>query len=108
MTEKERKFKESVLKKIKDYEIKKDKNTYVTFNDCLKHAKNQFVETVYYDKTKELIDVGIETYLCQKSPYYFISKYCSFTLPGVGELPGSYITTKKKFLKILFFTKRLF
>ena len=108
MTEKERKFKESVLKKIKDYEIKKDKNTYVTFNDCLKHAKNQFVETVYYDKTKELIDVGIETYLCQKSPYYFISKYCSFTLPGVGELPGSNLYYyQKEILKDFIFHKKV-
>lgn len=108
MTEKERKFKESILKKIKDYEIKKDKNTYVTFNDCLKHAKNQFIETIYYDKTTELVDVGIETYLCKKSPYYFISKYCSFTLPGVGELPGSNLYYyQKEILKDFIFHKKV-
>lgn len=108
MTEKERKFKESILKKIQDYEIKKDKNTYVTFNDCLKHAKNQFVETVYYDQSRELIDVGIETYLCRKSPYYFISRYCSFTLPGVGELPGSNLYYyQKEILKDFIFHKKV-
>lgn len=108
MTEKERKFKESILKKIKDYQIKKDKNTYVTFNDCLEHAKNQFVETVYYDKTSELIDIGIETYLCQKSPFYFISKYCSFTLPGIGELPGSNLYYyQKEILKDFVFHKKI-
>ena len=108
MTEKERKFKESILKKIKDYEIKKDKNTYVTFNDCLTHAKNQFVNTVYYDKTSELVDIGIEKYLCQKSPYYFISKYCSFTLPGIGELPGSNLYYyQKEILKDFIFHKKV-
>ena len=84
MTEAEKRFKESILNKIKKYEIKEKKKN-VTINDCLKHAKNQFVETVYYNGEKELIDIGIEKYLCQCSPYYFISKYCSFTLPGVGE-----------------------
>lgn len=108
MTEKERKFKESILKKIKDYEIKKDKNTYITFNDCLKHAKNQFVNTVYYDKTTELVDIGIEKYLCQKSPYYFISKYCSFTLPGIGELAGSNLYYyQKEILKDFIFHKKI-
>lgn len=108
MTQKEKEFKASILKKIKDYEIKKDKNTYVTFNDCLRHAKNQFVETVYYDKSKELIDVGIETYLCKKSPYYFISKYCSFTLPGIGELAGSNLYYyQKEILKDFIFHKKI-
>jgi hypothetical protein len=108
MTEKERKFKESILKKIKDYEIKKDKNTYITFSDCLKHAKNQFVNTVYYDKTTELVDIGIEKYLCQKSPYYFISKYCSFTLPGIGELAGSNLYYyQKEILKDFIFHKKI-
>jgi len=108
MTQKEREFKDSILRKIKDYEIKKDKNTYVTFNDCLKHAKNQFVETVYYDKTSELVDVGIETYLCKKSPYYFISKYCSFTLPGVGELAGSNLYYyQREILKDFIFHKKI-
>lgn len=108
MNQKEREFKESILKKIKDYEIKKDKNTYVTFNDCLAHAQNKFVETIYYDKTKELIDVGIEAYLCRKSPYYFISKYCSFTLPGVGELPGSNLYYyQKEILKDFIFHKKV-
>ena len=84
MTEAEKRFKESILNKIKKYEIKEKKKN-VTINDCLKHAANNFVTTVYYNGEKELIDIGIEKYLCQCSPYYFISKYCSFTLPGVGE-----------------------
>lgn len=85
MTEAEKRFKASILKKIKDYDIK-DKKKTITINDCLKHATNKFVTTRYYDGREELIDTGIETYLCQCSPYYFISEYCSFTLPGVGEL----------------------
>lgn len=84
MNEKERQFKESILNKIKKYEIKEKKKD-VTINDCLRHATNNFVTTVYYNGEKELIDIGIEKYLCQCSPYYFISRYCSFTLPGIGE-----------------------
>ena len=88
MTEQERKFKESILNKIKKYEIKNKKKEPLSFNECLKHATNKFVMTTYYGGEQELIDVGIETYLCKMSPYYFISKYCSFTLPGSGEFSG--------------------
>lgn len=84
MTQQEREFKESILNKIAYYKIC-DKKKPVTINMCLKHATNQFVTTRYYDGTTELIDVGIETYLCKCSPFYFISEYCSFTLPGTGE-----------------------
>lgn len=85
MTEQERKFKESILNKIKTYNIKEKKKD-ITINDCLRHATNKFVITRYYDGREELIDTGIEAYLCKCSPFYFISEYCSFTLPGVGEL----------------------
>ena len=85
MTEQERKFKESIINKINTYQIKDHKKD-VTINMCLKHATNQFVINRYYDGREELIDVGIEKYLCTCSPYYFISEYCSFTLPGTGEL----------------------
>lgn len=84
MTQQEREFKESILNKIAYYKIC-DKKTPVTINMCLKHAANKFVKTRYYDGREELIDVGIETYLCRCSPFYFISEYCSFTLPGSGE-----------------------
>lgn len=87
MTEAEKRFKESIVNKIKFYQIKeKGKTNLVTVNDCLQHATNKFVTTYYYDGTSELIDTGIETFLCKCSPYYFICNYCSFTLPGVGEL----------------------
>lgn len=88
MTEQERKFKESINNKISRYKIESKKGKQLTFNECLSHASNQFVMTVYYGGEKELIDVGIETFLCCTSPYYFISKYCSFTLPGSGEFSG--------------------
>lgn len=87
MTEQERKFKESINNKIKTYQIKDHKKN-VTVNMCLEHATNKFVTNRYYDGHEELIDVGIERYLCCCSPFYFISEYCSFTLPGTGELSG--------------------
>ena len=52
MTEAEKRFKESILNKIKKYEIKEKKKN-VTINDCLKHAANNFVTTVYYNGEKE-------------------------------------------------------
>lgn len=82
MNQKEQEFKQSILRKIHDYQIP------VTFGECLRHAADRFTETVYFSGEKELIDIGIEKLLCRKSPYYFISRYCSFTLPGKGELSG--------------------
>lgn len=108
MNKKEEQFKNSILQKIKDYEIKKDRSSFVTINDCLKAAKNQFIDTVYYDGNSELVDIGIETYLCKKSPFYFISKYCSFTLPGIGELSGSNLYYyQKEILKDFIFHKKI-
>jgi len=80
MNEKEREFKESILKKIKDYQI----NT--TFNECLNHATNEFVTAYYRDGTSELVNVGIEKYLYKLSPLLFLEKNAVFDLPGHGEV----------------------
>lgn len=81
MNEKERVFAQSIKDKIKNYSI----NT--TFEEAIKHGANKFIMTHYQDGTPdELIDIGIERFLSQKSPFYFISKYTIMILPGVGEL----------------------
>lgn len=108
MNKQEQEFKQSILNKIKDYEIEKNKGVPVTFNECLQHAQNKFVNTIYYDKSSELVDIGIEKYLCQLSPCYFISKYCSFTLPGKGELSGSNLYYyQKEILKDFMYWKKV-
>lgn len=80
MNEKEKKFKQSYIDKIKKYDIP------TTFNECLKHAKNIFVEDTKVNGRKELIDVGMERYLYEISPYYFICCTCTITLPGTGTM----------------------
>lgn len=80
MTEQERKFKESVLSKIKEYKIP------TTFNDCLKHANNEFTTAYYKDGSSELINIGIEKYLYKLSPLLFLEKNAIFDLPGHGEV----------------------
>src|SRR5574344_102312 len=81
MNEKERIFAQSIKDKIKDYSIE------TTFEEAIKHGANKFIMTHYQDGTPdELIDIGIEKFLSQKSPLYFISKYTIMVLPGVGEL----------------------
>lgn len=80
MNEKEKQFADSIKNKIKLYGI----NT--TFENVLKHAKNQFIETTYPDGTTELIDIGCEKFLYQMSPLLFLEKWCFFELPGVGKI----------------------
>lgn len=81
MTEKEKKFAQSIMDKIKQYSIP------TTFNTAISYAENKFVINTYVDGSEpELIDIGIEKWLCKRSPYYFISKYTEFVLPGVGEI----------------------
>lgn len=80
MNQKEQEFKQSILDKIKKYEIP------VSFNECLKYADNQFVTAEYKNGTSELVNVGIEKFLYQKSPLLFLEKNAVFELPGTGEV----------------------
>ena len=87
MNEQEKRFKESIKNKISKYYIEIKKGQPLTFNECLRHAQNKFIENHYQDGSPaEIVDIGIEKFLCEKSPLYFISKYCTFTLPGVGTI----------------------
>ncbi len=80
MNEIEKKFSYAIKYKIKHYSI----NT--TYEKVLAHAKNKFVETVYPDGERELIDIGCEKFLYQMSPLLFLEKWCFFDLPGVGRI----------------------
>ena len=80
MNEIEKKFSDAIKYKIKHYSI----NT--TYEKVLAHAKNKFVETVYPDGERELIDIGCEKFLYQMSPLLFLEKWCFFDLPGVGRI----------------------
>lgn len=86
MNEKEKEFKESILKKIEKYNIKYN-GKKCTLVDCLRRAKNKFVVAHYNNgDPDEIIDIGIEKFLYQCSPLLFLSKYCTFNLPGIGDI----------------------
>lgn len=81
MTEKEQKFVSSIERKINKYKIP------ITVKECIDSASKNLVFTIYSDRSKELVDTGIETLLCRKSPYYFMDKYCFIEIPNVGIVP---------------------
>lgn len=84
MNEKEIAFAKSIKDKIDKYKIA------TTFKMAVSKGMNKFVKSEYKDGSEnEIIDIGIESWLCKKSAYYFISKYTEFVLPGIGEMSAS-------------------
>jgi hypothetical protein len=95
MNQEEKKFVESIEKKIKFYRIK------TTFDDAIETANDVFTETQYSDGTTELIDTGIERHLCKMSPYYFIHRYAWISLPNVGIIPFNLYYFQRSILRDL-------
>ena len=99
MTKQEEEFLKNLKHKLEFYGIKRaitDPNNPrkrimvpVTVKDCLQRARNKFVVTTYNDGSTELVDIGVEKFLYQCSPYLFIDKYCFIELPGYGRMPAS-------------------
>ena len=81
MTETEKQFVESIEKKILTYKIE------TTLDDSLENSLDNFTTTRYNNETEELVDIGIERWLCQKSPLYFISRYAWVKVPNLGIIP---------------------
>ena len=81
LSKEELEFINSIKNKIKNYSIP------VTFEECLSHAINKFIVTQYNNGTTELVDPGIEHFLCKSSAYYFLKNYCVIDLPGHGVIP---------------------
>jgi len=97
----EQEFINSIQNKINKYGI----NT--TLKECLAKAKNSFFITTYNSKKTELVDVGIEFFLCKMSPAYFIENYCFITIPGKGKEPASLYYFQKEILKNLLKYKKV-
>jgi hypothetical protein len=95
MTEQEIKFKNSIIRKINEYSIP------VTFKEALSKYQNKFTEIKYNDNTKEVIDIGIEWFLCSKSPAYFIDNYCYISVPNLGIIPFKLYYFQKNILNEL-------
>jgi hypothetical protein len=93
MTPQEKKFVDSISTKIKEYNIK------TSIKEAFSNAKNTFTRVKYNDGTIELVDTGIEYFLCSKSPAYFIDKYCYISVPNLGVLPFSLYHFQKKVME---------
>lgn len=93
MNEKERLFVDSIKKKISDYNIP------ITIKEAVQKGKNIFKETKYTSGKTEIIDVGIENFLCEKSPAYFIDRYCYISVPNLGIIPFNMYYFQKEVLK---------
>jgi hypothetical protein len=77
----EKKFIKSIEDKISYYKIG------TILDDALDQSMDKFTETIYNNGEAELVDIGIERFLCKKSPYYFIANYAWVKLPNVGMIP---------------------
>lgn len=95
MTQQELQFIDSIKNKIKNFNIRTD------IKQCLKNSSNQFFQTIYNDKTTELVDAGIEYFLCRKSSSYFISKYTFIEIAGQGKYPTHLYFFQKKILETI-------
>lgn len=87
MSNQAKEYLSNLQKKLDKYEITKD-GKRLTVRDCLPYGRDRWVMAHYPNgDPDELIEVGIEMFLYKCSPLLFIEKYCSFELPGIGEIP---------------------
>jgi len=95
MNQAEKDFLESIKNKIKKFSIP------TSIKNALAHSLNQFVITEYNDGRTELVDAGIEWYLCSLSAFYFIYNYAYIDLPGTGIIPFGLYYFQEETLKLL-------
>ena len=101
LNEKEQLFINSIKTKIKDHAI------LTTTKEALSHSLNNFVITEYNNGRTELVDAGIEWYLCSISPLYFIKNYAVIDLPGTGVIPFDLYYFQQESLKVATNTRKL-
>lgn len=101
MNDKEKAFIQSIKEKIEYYKIE------TTTKQAVSQAIGKFTETQYNDGRTELVDAGIEYFLCKISALYFISKYAWVDFPGIGTIPFKPYYFQEETLKILPITKRI-
>ena len=101
MNQKEKEFVESIENKIRYYKIG------TSFDEAMDSAIDTFSETTYNDGLSETVDIGVERFLCSKSPGYFIDKYAWIDFPGVGIIPFKPYYFQKNILLDLLTYKKL-
>lgn len=100
LNSKELEFVNSIKNKIEKYKID------TTVKDAFSNASNTFIETTYNDKSTEIVDAGIEWFLCSKSPFYFIKRYCYISVPNMGIIPFDLYYFQEEMLKEILQFKR--
>lgn len=96
MTPQEKKFVENITQKINNYSIP------TNLKEVFAHSKNTFTNVKYNNDINELVDTGIEYFLCSKSPAYFIDKYCYISVPNMGVIGFSLYYFQKKIMEEIF------
>jgi intein/homing endonuclease len=81
LNKKEKELILSVKNKIVKYNIP------VSLKEAFGYASNIFTQTIYNDKTTELVDSGVELFLIRSSFAYFLDNYCLVDIPGSGTFP---------------------
>ena len=59
MNKQEQEFLDSIKNKIKKYKIE------ITLKEALSKAQNKFIQTKYNTGKTELVDIGVEYFLCK-------------------------------------------
>lgn len=95
MNKQEQEFLSSINNKIEKYKIE------TTLKEALSKALNKFINTKYNSGITELVDIGIEYFLCKKSPAYFIEQYCFITIPGKGKEPAKLYFFQREILRTI-------
>lgn len=80
MTEQEKKFVASIQNKIIKYNIPTD------LKEAFKHSSGIIMNTTYADKTYEVVDTGIESFLMTKSFAYWLDNYTMCDIPNKGTV----------------------
>lgn len=100
LNQKELEFVNSIENKIKKYALG------VTLKDCLNNSSGTFIETTYNTKVTEIVDTGIERFICSISSFYFIKNYCYISVPNMGIIPFDLYYFQEELLKELATYKR--
>jgi len=95
MKDSTKQFLNSIKEKIDKYAIE------TTVKEAAKHINKHFITTKYNNGVTEIIDSGVEYFLCATSPIYFLKRYAWIDFPGVGVIPFNLYHFQEEGLKLI-------
>lgn len=81
LNEQEKLFLLSIKSKIETHSIDVD------LKEAFTRRSKIFATTIYNDGSEEIVDTGIEIFLCSISFFYWLCKYAIVEIPGSGNFP---------------------